>query len=91
MKKILKFSVVAVCFVAAMLVNVSINANKGAGDTSLLGFFSKANAVCETHDSPGDLDGRCIVLYPNAFTDWVNEGNCVYGYARWDEIPCRFM
>ena len=47
MKKIVKFSIVAVLFGAALLVNVSFNASKDTVDNNLFGFTSKANAKCE--------------------------------------------
>ena len=46
MKKLSLFFVAAI-FLAALCLNVSINATKGAGDTSLVGFTTEAKAECE--------------------------------------------
>lgn len=67
MKKILKFSIAAALFMAVLFVNVSINANKEAGDTNLFGFATEANArfECPTglHNNGvcDDIFGRCHV------------------------------
>ncbi|MDR2915846.1 MAG: hypothetical protein LBV74_13610 [Tannerella sp.] len=56
MKKLfVKISIVAV-FMAILLVNVSINAKKNAGDAHLAAFISEANAGCE---SSSMNNGRC--------------------------------
>lgn len=47
MKKVFVKVAVATFFIGALLVNVSINANKTAADTNLFGFTSEANAKCE--------------------------------------------
>ena len=46
MQKFIKFFGAAV-FMAALFVNLSLNANKKATNTDLIGFTSVANAACE--------------------------------------------
>ena len=78
-KKLLKFSVVAACFLAALLVNVSINANKGAGDAKLVGFASEANAGCEKDPNGLFNDGQC--------DSTVYGGKCIKG-LEWNYEAC---
>ena len=57
MKKLFLRISVALVFMTALLVNVSINANKGTGDTTLFGIISSADACEEYRD--GYSGGVC--------------------------------
>ena len=68
MKKVFVKVSVAAVFVAALLGNVSLKASKGAGDTSLFGLISVADArtECPEYKYTG---GKCYIsgnCYPDA-------------------------
>jgi len=64
MKKLLKILVAAI-FLVALFLNVSINANKAAEDTSLFRISSNANAGCEGGQI---LNGKCDTTAPGGPT-----------------------
>ena len=63
MKKFFKILFAAV-FMTALFVNVSISANKSAGDASLFSLISEADARCEARW----YDGRVSATGANCFT-----------------------
>ena len=65
MKKVFFKIAVAAIFMGALLVNVSMNASKGAKGTQLFELVSDANAACESSDymfptgSCSKIDNTC--------------------------------